>query len=112
MHTASQAQAAPKTRQGLCQVKHKLRGWPRKTHTVSAPTVPSTMINARSPAAVMLGKCPIYWMRIDPTAEWLAPAVVQQPPHMWGHQLLRSREVCRHLWLENVYKVARNVQAG
>jgi hypothetical protein len=41
----------------------------------------------------MLGRCPIYWMRIDPAADWLAPAVVQQLPHMWGHQLLRSREV-------------------
>jgi hypothetical protein len=48
-------------------------------------------------AAAMLGRCPIYWMRIDPAADWLAPAVVQQLPHMWGHQLLRSREVRRGL---------------
>lgn len=41
----------------------------------------------------MLGRCPIYWLRIDPGGDWLAPALVQQPPHMWGHQLLRSREV-------------------
>lgn len=48
-------------------------------------------------AAAMLGRCPIYWMRIDPAADWLAPAIVQQLPHMWGHQLLRSREVRRVL---------------
>ncbi len=41
----------------------------------------------------MLGKCPVYWVRIDPSGDWLAPGGVQQPPHMWGHQLLRSREV-------------------
>ena len=61
--------------------------WSRTERRRKSPRLP------RIAAAGFLAKCPIYWIRIDPTAEWLAAATVAQPSHMWGHQLSRSREV-------------------